>query len=128
MGKLGASVAIVAALSLMFAAAASASYTRYFGPWILIPGTGAGSAYDSACDRWVTNEMDRNMNSVGTVTFIDGGGRWHFTATSGGTQTLAVVAYTADWSKKAYCYNSWWSSYWANCWRGGLAGISCNPV
>jgi hypothetical protein len=128
MRKIGVALAGAAAVALSVAAAARADYTRYFGPAILVPGTGAASAYDTSCNRWTTNEMVRNIDSRGTVTFIDTGGGWHFTSTSGGTNTVAVVQYRADWTKKAYCYNGWLYSYWANCWRGGATGFSCNPV
>jgi hypothetical protein len=128
MRKLGVVFVAAVAAALSLAAAARADYTRYFGPAVLVPGAGAPSAYDTPCNRWVTNEMTRNIESRGTVTFIDTGGGWHFTSTSGGTNTIAVVAYRADWTKKAYCYNGWAYAYWANCWRSGVAGISCNPA
>jgi hypothetical protein len=128
MRRRGILVVAAAGVAMWLAAGARADYTRYFGPAILWPAGGAASAYDWPCNRWVSNEMTRNISSVGTVTFIDGGGRWHFTETSGGTDTLTAVAYSADWSKKAYCYNSWFSWYWANCWRGGAVASSCNPV
>ena len=128
MRRTGAVVLVAAGVAMCVARPAQADYTRYFGPAILWPAGGAASAYDSPCNRWLTNEMIRNTASLGTVTFIDGGGGWHFTQTSGGTDTLTVVSYTVDWSKKAYCYDSWFSWYWANCWRGGLPANSCNPV
>ena len=128
MRKIGTTLAVAAGLAMCVAAPARADWTRYFGPGLMGPGAGAASAYDSPCNRWLTNEMTRNVSSLGTVTFIDGGGGWHFTTTSGGTDTLSVVQYSVDWSKKAYCYDSWISWYWANCWRGGAAAKSCNPV
>jgi hypothetical protein len=128
MRKKGAMLLAAIGIAMGAAERAQADYTRYFGPAVMIPAMGAASAYDWPCNRWVSNEMVRNIGSVGTVTFIDGGGRWHFTVTSGGRDTLTVVTYTADWSKKAYCYDSWFSWYWANSWRGGLPANSCNPV
>lgn len=117
---------MIGLVALIWAAAATATITRYYGPGVLGPGAGAGSAYDSACERWYSNEMVRSVSSFGTVTFIDLWGGWHDTLRTWGTQT-AQFASRVIWTKKAHCYNSWSSAYWANCSRGSVLIDACIP-
>ena len=122
----GSLIVLVAAASLAAAAAAGAE-TRYFGPAVLHPFEGASSAYDNGCIGWWYNRMDRSVNSTGTVTFIDTGGGWHYTYTSGGNTTITGIPVEVYWLKKAYCYDSWGAAYWANCWRDGTWTGKCSP-
>jgi hypothetical protein len=122
--KFALTIVTLALTALVFAAGASASYTRYFGPAVLNAGFGAGSAYDNACERWFSNDMTRSVYSAGTVTFIDTAGRWHDTVTSWGTETHMMPDHML-YTKKTYCYDSWWSWYWANCWRASAFITGC---
>lgn len=119
-----AALVTLALTALVWAGGANASYTRYFGPAVLNQGSGAGSAYDNACDRWFMNDMTRSVYSAGTVTFIDTRGGWHDTWTTWGTESHLMANYFI-YTKKAYCYNSWWFWYWANCWRGSALITGC---
>jgi hypothetical protein len=118
--------AAIVLAAMIWTAAATAGVTRYYGPGVLGPGAGAGSSYDSACERWIANDMIRNVSSFGTVTFIDLWGGWHDTLRSWGTETLQIVS-RAIWTKKAHCYNSWNAAYWANCSRSSALIDSCIP-
>jgi hypothetical protein len=117
---------LVLAATALAATAPARGETRYFGPAVLHPFAGAASAYDSSCVSWWYNRMDRNVNSVGTVTFIDTGGGWHYTYTSGGNTTITGIPVDVYWLKRAYCYDSWGGSYWANCWRDGSPTGRCS--
>jgi hypothetical protein len=119
-------IALLAGFALALSSPALGE-TRYFGPAVLRPFEGAGSAYDNGCVSWWYNRMDRSVNSVGTVTFIDTGGGWHYTYTSGGNTTITGIPVEVSWLKKAYCYDSWGASYWANCWRDGTWTGRCFP-
>ena len=112
-------IALLAAAAALVLTPAAFGTTRYFGPAVLVPGAGAGSAYDDGCVSWWYNRMDRNVSSVGTVAFIDAGGGWHYTYTSGGTTTITGIPVEAYWLKKAYCFDGSGIAYWANCWRDG---------
>jgi hypothetical protein len=127
MKRLALASTAVAAAALLCVATASGTVSRYYGPGVLGVGAGAGSAYDTACERWLTNDMVRSVSSLGTVAFIDRGGGWHDTLTSWGTETLQVAS-RAIWTKKAHCYNSWSAAYWANCSRGSVLIDGCTPV
>jgi hypothetical protein len=117
----------VAIAALVWAAAAGATVTRYYGPAVLVPGAGGGSAYDTPCERWVANDMVRSVPSLGTVAFVDLWGGWHDTLKSWGTETLQIASRTI-WTKKAHCYNSWSAAYWANCSRGSVFINTCTPA
>jgi hypothetical protein len=116
----------LAAAAAFAVAVRAQAETRYFGPAVLRPFDGASSAYDNGCVSWWYNRMDRSVNSVGTVTFIDTGGGWHYTYTSGGNTTITGIPVEVYWLKKAYCYDGSGGSYWANCWREGTWTGRCS--
>src|ERR671936_100953 len=114
MPKVRSTLVFLVAAFLTFSATAAAGYYRYAGPSIFSPGEFRDSYYDWRCDRWYMTEMNKDRFALGTVTFIDANGNWHYTVRSYGSPTQTAT-FDFLWTKKAHCRNSSAIAYWANC-------------
>jgi hypothetical protein len=99
---------VVALTSLACAGTALAfhPYVTYAGNQSYAPDAGNGSAYDSACNRWNNNRMEKNgSGNNGTLAWIDTSGGWQTSVRT----TEWVMDYgisNVAWTKKLFGKNS----------------------
>ena len=107
---------VAAALALSaWGAIARADYVYgYAGPgaWFS-PGDGYGSAYDSPCYPWVSNNFAKSDSSWGLVTFINTSGGWSYTRQAYGNIFRDLPSNA--WIKKLHCKNNSATRYQGGC-------------
>ena len=117
-------VVILGALVCASWALGNTGRQRYVGPIIFSPDEFHSDSSDGPCQRWFVNEMYKSETALGTVTFIDDSGNWHYTVKNYSYPTQSITL-DFDWHKKPLCKNSSSITYWANCWDTWATGVSC---
>lgn len=102
------------------------SYATYAANQSYSPGSGNGSAYDSTCNWWNNNRMEKNgSGNNGTLAWINTSGGWQASVKT----TEWIMDYGLanwQWTKKLYGKNSSVITYTATLkGHGNFAGPGC---
>jgi hypothetical protein len=102
------------------------SYVTYVNNETLDPDEGGGTVYDTACDWWNENYMQKSVSGrYGTLAWINTGGGWPVSQKTT-EQTMHYGIGNHEWTKKLHCVNSSVVTYNATCrGHGDLGGPGC---